>query len=75
MYIDDAAENQLTDALSPQKEPNSKRYPSVFVDYAYDLMPENICSTLAELKESHQKLLVVFGGGDRDPTNALMARL
>ena len=43
-------------------------YPCVFVDYAHtpDAL-ENICSTLAELKEPHQKLLVVFGaGGDRD---------
>lgn len=67
--IDDGARIQLNDALSPQKESNGKRYPSVFVDYAHtpDAL-ENICSTLAELKESHQKLLVVFGaGGDRDP--------
>ena len=47
---------------------DGERYPCVFVDYAHtpDAL-ENICSTLAELKEPHQKLLVVFGaGGDRD---------
>ena len=77
VHIDDGAEDQLTDALPPQKEPISKRYPSVFVDYAHtpDAL-ENICSTLAELKASHQKLLVVFGaGGDRDPNKRpLMAQ-
>ncbi len=56
---------------------DGERYPCVFVDYAHtpDAL-ENICSTLAELKEPHQKLLVVFGaGGDRDAAKRpLMAR-
>tara|TARA_B100000575_G_C23143750_1_gene666856 strand:+ start:12680 stop:14341 length:1662 start_codon:yes stop_codon:yes gene_type:complete len=68
--IDDGASDQLTDALSPKKESHGKRYPCVFVDYAHtpDAL-ENICSTLADVKEPHQKLLVVFGaGGNRDPS-------
>ena len=35
VHIDDGAEDQLTDSLSPQKESNGKRYPSVFVDFAH----------------------------------------
>ncbi len=57
-------------ASSADMESIEKNYPSVFIDYAHtpDAL-ENICSTLAELKKPHQKLLVVFGaGGDRDAT-------
>lgn len=45
-----------------------KNYPLVFVDYAHtpDAL-ENVASTLSELKQENQKLLILFGcGGDRD---------
>ncbi|MDZ7756983.1 UDP-N-acetylmuramoyl-L-alanyl-D-glutamate--2,6-diaminopimelate ligase [Rhodohalobacter sp.] len=46
----------------------SKKHPLVFVDYAHtpDAL-ENVASTLSELKQENQKLMIVFGcGGDRD---------
>ncbi len=46
----------------------TRNYPLVFVDYAHtpDAL-ENVASTLSELKQENQKLLILFGcGGDRD---------
>ena len=59
------AEGRL-EKVTPQS--GSKNHPLVFVDYAHtpDAL-DNVASTLSELKQENQKLIILFGcGGDRD---------